>query len=142
MASNFEIIERSNEDMVDEIKEMFEQCKPYLEKGYGIVYAVQSALGINPANNASWFKNLKKYCWEKGYTTDKISPTPSNKKSKFYYSISPFSNRFRVSRIINRERRYFGIVEGEAMAKLVVGELNKCNWDKSQFDRIKEQFGV
>lgn len=142
MAINFVIKERSTEDIDNETKKNFELCKPYLEKGYGLFYAVREVFQVNPSPNASWFKNLKKHCWEQGYSTDKTSPFPIHRNGKYYYRQYGSKNRFVITRTINYERIYFGTVRGIAKAKLIVEELNKCDWDKSQFDRIKEKFGV
>lgn len=140
MAINFKIKERSAEDIQKEIEELFELCKPYLEEGWGLLYALEQIHGMRPSTSKRWYKDLKKYCWDMGYYTDKTRATPYKLNAKYYYRIRPYNDKFMVKKTINYKELCFGVVNGLAKAKCVVRELNNCNWDKSQFDRIRKKY--
>lgn len=62
------IIERSMSDRLRETKELFEQVKPLLDKGYSYNQAVIKVKKIPGVNTRSgWFKDLIEYGEEMGY---------------------------------------------------------------------------
>ena len=64
------IIERTQKDIENETKELFEQCKPYLDKGYGFYRAVSTVKGLPNTNNfgnQAWYKRFRDYAVSQGY---------------------------------------------------------------------------
>ena len=68
----------------------------------------------------------------------------TNKKvySPKYYCKPAYSNNWRVFKHMNNSTIYFGSYSSEDKAKYVVNELKKCNWDKSELERIKSEVGI
>lgn len=140
---NFTIREVTKEESRNETELMFKKVEPYLKDGYGLFSALREVMGMNPPASKRWYKDLKEYCWEQGYDTGrKYGKGYKTKMGKCYYPTSPFSNRFSIYKTVNYEKRYFGIVDSEGKAKAIVQRLNQINWDESQFDKIKKEFGV
>ena len=137
MAVNFSLVERSQEDISNETKELFDKCEPYLKEGWGLIYAITEITGSKPPTSVDWYRRLKQYCREKGYLTQK---TKKSCHGKYYYLVAPYDDKFAIKRVINYEEIFFGIADGEEKAKSIVKELNECEWDKSQFDRIKRKY--
>lgn len=140
MAVHFKIKERSTKDAQKETEDLFELCKPYLEEGWGLMYALEQIHGRKPSASRRWYKELKQYCWDKGYYTDKMRSTPYKYTGKCYYPIRPYKDKFMVKKTINYRQVRFGVVNGLAKTKCVVRELNNCDWDVSQFGRIRKKY--
>ena len=63
------IIELSTAEREQETRELFLQCKPYLDKGYGLYSSIRLAtdrVAIN--SNSGWYRDLIDYCKSQGYT--------------------------------------------------------------------------
>ena len=64
------IIERTDTDIDNETRLLFNECKPYLDKGYGfyktlkIVKDLPETGGIG---NRSWYKRFREYAISQGY---------------------------------------------------------------------------
>ena len=56
------IIERSQADINRETEELYEQIKPYLDKGYGVYKSVKIVKNKNSVNtNLAWYKRIVEY---------------------------------------------------------------------------------
>lgn len=72
------VIETTTEERHEETKALFEQIKPYLDKGYSYMNAlieigkVQKHLR-SPTYNHGFFKDLKRYGESQGYPYSKYS---------------------------------------------------------------------
>ena len=59
------IIERSQADIQRETEELYEQIKPYLDKGYGVNKSVKIVKNKNSVNtNLAWYKRIVEYANE------------------------------------------------------------------------------
>ena len=64
------VIERTSEDLDKEAKELFQQCKPLLDKGMPFYKAVRTVKGISESSNFannSWYKRFRAYAKSQGY---------------------------------------------------------------------------
>ncbi len=64
------IIERTNADIEQETIDLFNECKPYLDKGYGFYPALRIVKNIPESSafgNRSWYKRFRKYAESQGY---------------------------------------------------------------------------
>jgi hypothetical protein len=63
------VIEQSTSERKQATIDLFQQCKPYLEDGMGLVQAVKIVRNINynSFQNLSWYKELRAYATEQGY---------------------------------------------------------------------------
>ena len=69
-AMTIRVIERTNEDIDKETQELFQQCKPYLDKGMGFYKACRIVRNIPETSafgNRSWYKRFKDYAISQGY---------------------------------------------------------------------------
>ena len=64
------VIERTKEYIEQETIDLFKECKPYLDKGYGFYRAIRIVKNI-PAStnfgNNSWYKRFRDYAVSQGY---------------------------------------------------------------------------
>jgi len=65
---NFRIIERSDEDLDRETEELFKEIQPLLDNGLSIKQAVKVTKNATITGENAWYKKLKEYCKERGYT--------------------------------------------------------------------------
>ncbi len=64
------VIERTSDDLDKETKELFQQCKPLLDKGTGFYSAIRQVKGLNKSSNfgnSSWYKRFRAYAESQGY---------------------------------------------------------------------------
>ena len=64
------VIERTQEDIDQETKELFQECKPYLDKGYGFYKTLRIVKNIPETSsfgNSSWYKRFREYAIKQGY---------------------------------------------------------------------------
>lgn len=64
------VIERTSAQIDEETKELFEQCKPYLDKGIGFHKACRIVKNIPETSsfgNNSWYKRFRDYAISQGY---------------------------------------------------------------------------
>ena len=64
------IVERSSQDIEDETIQLFNDCKPLLDKGMGFYAAIRQVKGLRESSNfgnSSWYKRFKKYAASQGY---------------------------------------------------------------------------
>ena len=64
------VVERTTADVDEETKELFEQCKPYLDDGLGFYDALRIVKNIPETScfgNRSWYKRFKAYAKTQGY---------------------------------------------------------------------------
>ena len=67
---NFKVICQSTKERKQEIIDLFNKAKPYLDDGFSYRSAVIKALGLNPNNshgNAKWYKDFVEYADAHGY---------------------------------------------------------------------------
>lgn len=63
------VVERNTNDRLVETKELFEQIKPLLDKGYSYNQAIIKVKKITGVNTkCGWFKDLIVYGEKKGYS--------------------------------------------------------------------------
>ena len=75
------IIERTERDVERETIELFEACKPYLDKGYGFHHAVRIVKGISKTTglgSQAWYKRFRKYAISQGYEPPKRGRKPKH----------------------------------------------------------------
>lgn len=63
-------------------------------------------------------------------------------KNPKYYNYDKIWKRYRISKTINKKRVSYGTYETEEEAQMVVAELKKVDWDKSQLTDIKKRLGI
>ena len=64
------IVERSSQDIDNETKKLFEDCKPLLDEGMGFYSAIRQVKGLRTSSNfgnSSWYKRFKAYAKSQGY---------------------------------------------------------------------------
>ena len=63
------VISQTTAEREAEIKQLYEDCIPYLLQGLTLRQAVAKARNLkNPPNNRlAWFRDLRYYAWEQGY---------------------------------------------------------------------------
>lgn len=64
------IVERSSQDIDNETKQLFDDCKPLLDKGMGFYAAIRQVKGLTPSSNFgnnSWYKRFRAYAESQGY---------------------------------------------------------------------------
>lgn len=65
-----ETIEQKTEDIDKETVELFNACKPYLDKGMGFYKSIRIVKNLPETvgfGNRSWYKQFKKYAISQGY---------------------------------------------------------------------------
>ena len=65
------VISQTTAERREETKQLFEDCKPYLEQGMTLSKAVRIIKGINhhTFTRQAWYKELQEYAETQGYTT-------------------------------------------------------------------------
>ena len=67
------VIEQSTSERKAETKELFEQCQPYLDKGWSLNKAVTEATNRKPTNSKNgWYRDLIEYAASQGYDHYKL----------------------------------------------------------------------
>ncbi len=64
------VIERTSSDVDQETKELFEKCKPYLDKGMGFYETIRLVKNIPETSyfgGNSWYKRFREYAKTQGY---------------------------------------------------------------------------
>lgn len=64
------ILERSSQDIEQETIDLFNACKPLLDKGVGFYAAIRQVKGLSDSSNfgnSGWYKMFKKYAASQGY---------------------------------------------------------------------------
>ena len=62
------VITQSTSERQDETRRLYEACKPYLDKGYGLRKAVTLATGRRVSNTKNgWFRALREYAESEGF---------------------------------------------------------------------------
>jgi hypothetical protein len=67
---HMKIIERSTDDVDQETLELFNACKPYLDKGMGFYQAIRTVKNIPETSyfgGTSWYKRFREYAATQGY---------------------------------------------------------------------------
>lgn len=64
------VIELSTAEREEETRQLFLQCKPYLDKGMSLHKVVKIVKQINHTSfyNQAWFKELREYAMSHGYS--------------------------------------------------------------------------
>lgn len=64
------VISQNTTERQQETIELFQKCKPYLDKGETLSNAVQKVLQRhhNRFYNQAWYKELREYAYSQGYT--------------------------------------------------------------------------
>ena len=62
------VIQQSSSEREAATRELFLKCKPYLDEGYGLWYAVRAVTGKRITNSKNgWYRHLRKYVESQGY---------------------------------------------------------------------------
>ena len=64
------VIERTTQDIENETRELFEECKPLLDEGYGFYEAIRTVKKLSPSSNIghlAWYKRFRAYAESQGY---------------------------------------------------------------------------
>lgn len=64
------VIERTQEDIDQETKELFLACQPYLDKGLGFYKTLRIVKNIPETSsfgNSSWYRRFREYAKSQGY---------------------------------------------------------------------------
>ena len=65
------IIERSSKDIENETIALFNECKPYLDKGYSFTRTIRIVKDITSEGsgftNLAWYKRFKEFAISQGY---------------------------------------------------------------------------
>ncbi len=63
------VITQTTAERKEEMKQLFNDCKPLMDKGYPLSKAVREILQLNHNTFTSqrWFKDLRKYAESQGY---------------------------------------------------------------------------
>jgi len=63
------VISQNTQERENETKQLFEKCKPYLDKGETLSNAVQKVLQRhhNRFYNQAWYKELREYAYSQGH---------------------------------------------------------------------------
>ena len=67
---NFKVISQSTKEREQEIIDLFNKAKPYLDEGFSYRLAIMKVLGKEPSNSfggASWYKDFVEYADAHGY---------------------------------------------------------------------------
>ena len=67
---NFKVICKSTKEREQEIIDLFNKAKPYLDEGFSYRLALQKVLGKKPTcsfSNRGWYKEFVKYADAHGY---------------------------------------------------------------------------
>ena len=67
---NFKVISQSTKEREQEIIDLFNKAKPYLDEGFSYRSAIMKVLGLNPNKshgNAKWYKDFVEYADAHGY---------------------------------------------------------------------------
>ena len=64
------VIERTTKDIDQETRDLFNECRPYLDQGYGFYDAIRLVKGLPETNgigSRSWYKRFREYAKSQGY---------------------------------------------------------------------------
>ena len=62
------IISQTTSEREQETRELFDQCRPLLDKGCGLYTAVKTVTGKQPTNKKNgWYRDLIDYAAKQGY---------------------------------------------------------------------------
>lgn len=64
------VVERSTSDVDKETVELFEECKPYLDKGWGFYKTLRHVKNIPETScfgNLAWYRRFREYAATQGY---------------------------------------------------------------------------
>ena len=73
---NFKVISQSTKEREQEIIDLFNKAKPYLDDGFSYRLAIIKALGKKPTcrfNTARWYKDFMEYADTHGYPKSEYS---------------------------------------------------------------------
>lgn len=131
--------------IVDGEKSDFNRFKKmYLNPGIRTA-EIKRILNMGQVKFQNWGKDVAK---ETGLTRrynrrtksyDIVPYTPEKRNNYKYYSYSEDSNGFLVRKTVDGEYQCYGVYKSEDIAKRIVNELKKCNWDKTQLQKIKKE---
>ena len=68
--NRIQVIERTSADVDQETVDLFNKCKPYLDKGYGFYKTLRIVKNIPETScfgNSSWYRRFKEYAATQGY---------------------------------------------------------------------------
>ena len=61
------VISQTTEERKEEIKQLYQECKPYLDKGYRLSEAIKIVKKMDYAPySQAWYKDLQRYIKEMG----------------------------------------------------------------------------
>ena len=62
------VITQTTAEREEETRKTYQQCKPYLDKGYSLFKAAYKVTGTQPTNSKNgWYKELIDYAISQGY---------------------------------------------------------------------------
>ena len=61
------VISQTTAERKEEIIQLYEKVKPYLDDGVGLWTAVKTVRGKAFSTNVAWYRELRMYCRKQGY---------------------------------------------------------------------------
>ena len=69
------VIERTDKDLEDETKELFQSIKPYLDDGVSFTRALIN-VGKGRNTRSRWYRDIREYTIQQGYEIKKSARNP------------------------------------------------------------------
>ena len=140
----FRIIERTDKDIENETKQLFDECKPYLDQGYGFPAAVRLVKGFSETHTFSslaWYKRFREYAISKGYHARTRKPYMGYVSTGEKY-ICKARGHFHIRKQYNGKQRHYGSYESLEDAIKVRDYCIKHGWKQHSIDEYCSVLGV
>ena len=144
----FRVIERTTQDIENETIALFNECKPYLDKGYGFCSAVRKVKGLRDSQNfasLSWYKRFREYALAKGYHARTRKTDVAPKRGYFRTGekyIAGFNGKYLIRKQYKGKNRLFGVYTTLEDAIKVRDHCIMHGWKQHSIDRYCEELGV
>ena len=135
------IIERTDKDFDDEIRQMFMQIKPDLDNGVRITTAL-AKIGRKPCKSR-WYRELRDIVTQNGYEVKRRGGRPP-KKSPInpLYCIYRHGRKFKVQTTVGYNHYYKGLYSSLDDAIRVRDWHNMHGWEDDNLDECHRELGI